>query len=333
MRRRRSKQASAPEEVCLPLFLLPFHSHTFLLLLTCALLAWPHHTKEGGCIQELKPAADTRAKGRGRRLIHRRLWRRAVVGAGGAAVVGAGSRREPLLGLCVKRAPPYSQFTSKTRAVTRAYCWEHTTTAPPPAPPFFHHYILFLCFSTKFWSSRLTRPTETRYYRAYITLHICVVVIKLVSFSSAYIIFTTLGLKNHRRRITYQLYKTVQPASQNNKNIQVKCLCVKWDHHLQRWKFYWNKLWNRYVIRKKPFLLFTSKNSLIPASVFTWNLINGLWKQLPHYCTRSVLCWGRSFLQSSKLIHNGFKFFLKSNCYFEITCVFTRKLAYLIKLK
>ena len=57
-------------EVCLPLFLLPFHSHTFLLLLTCALLAWPHHTKEGGCIQELKPAADTRAKGRGR-LIHR----------------------------------------------------------------------------------------------------------------------------------------------------------------------------------------------------------------------------------------------------------------------
>ena len=55
----------------LPLFLLPFHSHTFLLLLTCALLAWPHHTKEGGCIQELKPAAaDTRAKGRGR-LIHR----------------------------------------------------------------------------------------------------------------------------------------------------------------------------------------------------------------------------------------------------------------------
>ena len=32
-----------------------------------------------------------------------------------------------LLGLCVKRAPPYSQFTSKTRA----YCWEHTTTAPP----------------------------------------------------------------------------------------------------------------------------------------------------------------------------------------------------------
>ena len=28
-----SKQASAPEEVCLPLFLLPFHSHTFLLLL------------------------------------------------------------------------------------------------------------------------------------------------------------------------------------------------------------------------------------------------------------------------------------------------------------
>ena len=30
-----------------------------------------------------------------------------------------------LLGLCVKRAPPYSQFTSKTRA----YCWEHTTTA------------------------------------------------------------------------------------------------------------------------------------------------------------------------------------------------------------
>ena len=71
-----SKQSSAPEEVCLPLFLLPFHSHTFLLLLTCALLAWPHHTKEGGCIQELKPAAaDTRAKGRGR-LIHRRLWRR-----------------------------------------------------------------------------------------------------------------------------------------------------------------------------------------------------------------------------------------------------------------
>ena len=73
-----SKQASAPEEVCLPLFLLPFHSHTFLLLLTCALLAWPHHTKEGGCIQELKPAAaDTRAKGRGR-LIHRRLWRVAL---------------------------------------------------------------------------------------------------------------------------------------------------------------------------------------------------------------------------------------------------------------
>ena len=55
-----SKQASAPEEVCLPLFLLPFHSHTFLLLLilTCALLAWPHHTKEGGCIQELKPTAS-----------------------------------------------------------------------------------------------------------------------------------------------------------------------------------------------------------------------------------------------------------------------------------
>ena len=75
MRRRRSKQASAPEEVCLPLFLLPFHSHTFLLLLTCALLAWPHHTKEGGCIQELKPAAVTRAKGRGR-LIHRRCSRR-----------------------------------------------------------------------------------------------------------------------------------------------------------------------------------------------------------------------------------------------------------------
>ena len=85
--------------------------------------------------------------------------------------------------LYVKRAPPYSQFTSKTRAATRAYYWEHTTTAPPPPPPpFFHHYILFLCFSTKFWSSRLTRPTETRYYRAYITLHICVVVIKTCQF-------------------------------------------------------------------------------------------------------------------------------------------------------
>ena len=80
-------------------------------------------------------------------------------------------------------------------------------------------------------------------------------------------------------------------------------------------------------------MLFTSKNSLIPASVFTWNLINGLWKQLPHYCTRSVLCWGRSFVQSSKLVHNGFKFFLKSNCYFKIPCVFTRKLTYLMKLK
>ena len=59
-------------------FSFPFtHTLSFFYLLTCALLAWPHHTKEGGCIQELKPAAaaDTRAKGRGR-LIHRRLWRR-----------------------------------------------------------------------------------------------------------------------------------------------------------------------------------------------------------------------------------------------------------------
>ena len=78
-----------PPSLSPSLSLTHFPSFTYLLVL--CLLAWPHHTKEGGCIQELKPAAaDIRAKGRGR-LIHRRLWR------GGGAVVGAGSRREPLL--------------------------------------------------------------------------------------------------------------------------------------------------------------------------------------------------------------------------------------------
>ena len=67
-------------------------------------------------------------------------------------------------------------------------------------PPFFHHYILFLCFSTKFWSSRLTRPTETRYYRAYITLHICVVVIKLVSFSKCLHNFYNFGPEKEKKK-------------------------------------------------------------------------------------------------------------------------------------
>ena len=67
-------------------------------------------------------------------------------------------------------------------------------------PSFFHHYILFLCFSTKFWSSRLTRPTETRYYRAYITLHICVVVIKLVSFSKWLHNFYNFGPEKEKKK-------------------------------------------------------------------------------------------------------------------------------------
>ena len=131
-----------------------------------------------------------------------------------------------LLGLCVKRAPPYSQFTSKTRAPPRAYCSEHTTTAPPP-PLFFHHYILFLCFSTKFWSSRLTRPTETRYYRAYITLHICVVVIKLVSFSKCLHNFYNIRPeKTQKKKDLSALQKQQYSQPLQNNKIIFKCLCV-----------------------------------------------------------------------------------------------------------
>lgn len=65
--------------------------------------------------------------------------------------------------------------------------------------------------------------------------------LNLSVFQSGYIIFTTLGLKRKEENLIISSTKQQYNQPLQNNKIIFKCLCVKWDHHLQWWKPFWNR--------------------------------------------------------------------------------------------